>query len=482
MTLADGSVICFTQRWEATLLAMLLAQARGKRELPADMLRIELDRRGQTQALNRAQHSRLIKSLGEGLERIPGRPVQLEYGPRKATVGPWRLGFKAPCEFDVDKSDHLGHIEANSSKNISSADDEINVESWTWPLMLSARDPDALHNLLSACLISDAFAVQGDFHSALETLQPAYSQTLSGDARLMLTLREALYYKRLGEFAEARALALNVVKADPAHLQDPGLRQCASFLLDRIDYDECPGAAHPRLWEMANAPSPTLGVDLRTAPEWHNLRALLTRRHLLGMSATDPNSGRNPLTLHRRALLHLETAIYWALSLKEWEKLQAFVANVAFHLQSVVPLGLSNVRQVFSWYALMMNYAEKLDAGKDSAWEYIFLGKFWLDHERELRHTGQSAGPASDPFFIIQELHPSNESFYLRAIERLRHCGDQRQVAIAWVNYQRFAKLNLGAEKQLDAVKGLSALLLDVPSLRAQMVADGYEAYLPRQQ
>lgn len=485
MTLPDGSIMRFTQRWEATLLAMLLMQARANRELQTDMLRIELERRGQAQPLNRTQHSRLIKSLTEGLDRIPGRPVLLEYGPRKATVGPWRLRFKTPCAFDVDKCNTIGNLETASSENLLS--DEGNQTKhvhWPYPLMLSVRDPDALHNLLSACLVSDAFATHGNFHSAIETLHPTHTQPLSCDARVMLTLREALYYKRLGEFTDARALALNVMKADPAHLQDPAQRQHASFFLDRIDYDESPGTAHIRLWDLANAPNPVLGADLRTAPEWHNLRALLARRRLLGMAAnlTQPGSDPNVLDLHRHALLHLETAIYWALSLKDWENLQAFVANVAFHLQSVLPLGLSNVRQIFAWYALMMNYAEKLDAGKDSAWEYIFLGKFWLDHEQELCNASQPSGSASDLFFIIQELHPAHESFYLRAIERLQHCADYRQVAIAWINYCRFTQLNLDLEKQLAAAKALCGLLQDAPSLRDQLEAEGYGAYLPRQE
>ncbi|NMM28291.1 MAG: hypothetical protein HHJ12_13630 [Glaciimonas sp.] len=483
ITLPDGSVMRFTQRWEATLLAMLLMQARANRDLQTDMLRIELERRGQTQPLNRTQYSRLIKSLTEGLDRIPGRPVLLEYGPRKATVGPWRLRFKTPCAFEVDKSDMIGSIEASASASFVGEGDQSKHIPWPYPLMLSVRAPDALHKLLSACLISDAFAAQGNFHSALETLQPIYSQPLSCDLRVMLNLREALYSKRLGEFTEARAFALKVLKADPAQLQDPTLRQHASFLLDRIDYDESPGTAHIRLWDLANAPSPTLGADLRTAPDWHNLRALLARRRLLGIATRQipPGSDPNVQKLHHHALLHLETAIYWALSLKDWEKLQAFVANVAFHLQSVLPLGLSNVRQIFAWYALMMNYAEKLDAGKDSAWEYLFLGEFWLDHEQELRQTSQPACSASDPFYIIQEMHPAYENFYLRAIERIQHCADYRQVAIAQINYLRFIQAHLGPKKKAAAEKALCALLQNVPSLRDQLEAEGYGAYLPRQ-
>lgn len=485
MTLPDGAVVCFTQRWEATLLAMLTTQARANCELPASMLRIELDRRGQTQPLNRSQHARLIKSLVRGLERIPGRPVLLDYAPRKATVGPWRLAFKAPCEFDVDKKDHIGHaaIEATHAVPGDGDDDEQARETaaWPWPRMLAQSDPDLLHGVLSVCLVSDAFALQGNFHSALETMQRVYAQPLSGDARVMLMLREALHCKRLGEFPEARALALKAMKTDEAPLRDPALRHHAGFLLDRIDYDESPGTAHLRLWQLADAPSPVMSLDLRTAPDWHNLRALLARRHLLDMTTdqTGAQAGADLRKVHGHALLHLETAIYCALALKDWEKLQAFVANVAFHLQCVMPLGLSTPRQVLAWYTLMMNYAEKLDAGRDSAWEYIFLGKFWLDHEEELRQFSEQSPASGDPFFIIQNLHPAHEDFYLRAIERLQHCGDPRQVAIAWINYLRFSKRHLTRKNQAATAKTLSALLRATPPLRKQLDAEGYGPHLP---
>lgn len=481
MTLPDGAVVCFTQRWEATLLAMLDTQARVNCELPASMLRTELDRRGQTQPLNRSQHGRLIKSLVRGLERLPGRPVLLEHGPRKATVGPWRLAFKSPCAFEVDKKDHLAHAAIEAAHAAPGADDALEAAAWPWPRILAQSDPDLLHGMLSVCLVSDAFALQGNFHSALETMQQLYAQALSDDARVMLTLREALHCKRLGEFPEARALALKALKTGDAPLRDPALRHHAGFLLDRIDYDESPGTAHPRLWQLADAPSPVMGLDLRTAPDWHNLRALLARRHLLDMTAsqTQPRDGADLRKVHRHALLHLETAIYCALALKDWEKLQAFVANVAFHLQCVMPLGLSTPRQVLAWYTLMMNYAEKLDAGKDSAWEYIFLGKFWLDHEEELRQFSQQSPASGDPFFIIQNLHPAHEDFYLRAIERLQHCGDPRQIAIAWINYLRFSKKHLARKIQVSTAKTLCALLLATPSLKKQLEAEGYGPHLP---
>lgn len=487
MVLPDGGIVCFSQRWEATLLAMLYTQAHANCDLPAAMLRTELARRGQVQPLNRAQHGRLIKSLAEGLARIPGHPVLLEYGPRKATVGPWRLQFKAACEFEIGKENHFAPASAGASQvppaeRDGTGDAEMET-AWPWPRMLAqpSPDPDLLHGMLSVCLVSDGFALQGNYHSALETMQQVYAHPLSGDARVMLTLREALHYKRLGEFPEARALALKVMKTDGVSLRDPALRHHAGFLLDRIDYDESPGTAHARLWQMAGEPSPVMGIDLRTAPDWHNLRALLARRHLLGMA--DEQGGREADTdlrnLHRHALLHLETAIYCALALRDWEKLQAFVANVAFHLQCVMPLGLSSTGQVLAWYTLMMNYAEKFDAGKDSAWEYIFLGKFWLDHEEELLHLRLQSPAAGDPFFIIQNLHPAHEDFYLHAIERLHHCGDPRQVAIAWINYLRFAKKHLGKKIQFAAEKNLCGLLFATPPLKKQLEAEGYGLYLP---
>lgn len=496
----NGITHQFTRRWEGQILSMLLLEGQAGRALTSASLQQTLRRKGQPKDLNRAQLQRLFDSLNEFLIQLPGQPLNLQTAPRQATVGPWKLEFTAPVTF------HDAEIRSPSHAKLSS---------WTYPGLLvlnKSNDAeqtvtcvDTLLQLLSVLLTSDSFAVNGDYVEAIDSLQPVYKLSLTSEASCLFLLREALWHKRLGHFDTARQLTQKVL-ANPPEL-DLGQANNAKFFLHRIDYDESPAQAHSTLWHSATPPGLTLQADWRGLSEWHNLRALLARRRLLDLPQTVlkmkvhqvPRTQSLPETtvsLHQTALNHLQSAIYWALQQRDWDRLQAYVSNTAFHLQSVVSLGFVTVSQVFNWHRLCLNYGDKLYSALDSGWEFIFLGEFWLNHHAELTQSG-----LNDPLaHTIDSSHPSQHSFYINALDKLKKCADVRQLAIMWVLYGRFAADHLSAQDpagndlvaEITAVQtiqkiqtiqmieeALSGLLHQHPNLRQTLQEEGYAANLP---
>lgn len=482
----------FSRRWECQILSMLLAEGQAGKALTKSALQETLRLKGQAKELNRAQLQRLFDSLNEFLDELPGKSFSLQIALRQMTVGPWKLVFAKPVSF-------------HNAENGNQID--MPSLSWPYPSLLPLNEAsfdnvvglcfDSVHHVLSILLTSDAFALNGDFLEALDATQQIHHSPLTNEARCLVWLREALWQKRLGRFDLARKLASLVISNPPA--LDQGQVTYARFFLQRIDYDESPAKAHIDLWHSASSPEPTLQADWRLMHEWHNLRALMARRRLLELSKNanavtevtlEVSQKETPASLHTCALNHFQSAIYWALQQRNWDQLQAFSANVAFHLQEMVPLGFATVTQVYKWHGLVLDYADKLNLAQDSAWEYIFFSEFWLNHNKEIVMNSEM-----DPIaHSIDNFTPSHENFYLKGIEKLQRCADDRQVAIMWILYGRFAadhlKPHIDSEydatadvKYSNAIKSvydaLASLMAKTPSLQTTLQEEGYAAYLP---
>jgi hypothetical protein len=112
--------------------------------------------------------------------------------------------------------------------------------------------------------------------------------------------------------------------------------------------------------------------------------------------------------------------------------------------------------EVLAWHRLTMAYEDKLGAGRYSAWEYIFFAEFWLDHEAVLK-----AGSLPDPLaHHLDQTSPDHKDFYIRALQRFRECGDDRQMAIGHSLYLRFAQAHLQGDERLDVVEEQGDLLV----------------------
>lgn len=469
-------VFVFSRRWEALLLACLLEASSSGQEIAAGAFQALIHQRGQSKPLNRAQWQRLLQGLQSFLDTLPGMHVRIESPPRKQTVGPWRLSPVGQLSFCIDGRD--------------------SSQAWPHPSLVQPDDADGLLRTLSILLVGDALAVEGRYAQAIEVLQSRLEAVRGPGARAVILLRLCSWYKHSGHFEQARRCALEAL-ALPCEA-DPGVAELARFFLQRIDYDENPAEHWPSLWqttsEMPGQDQRRSGADWRTLSEWHNLRALLARRSMHKLAAETEDAGADAArsggiaeevrALHRLGLGHLQAAIYMAAWYRDWDRLQAYVANLAYHLQSALVLAnVLNVQasQVLDWHRLTMAYEDKLSAGRDSAWEYIFFGKFWLDHHKAFNQTLEP-----DPLaHHLGNCSPDQEAFYQRALVRLRECGDDRQVAIGHSLYIRFAAGHLAPELGVPVVEEQTAALRAMLVMQRNdqlvntLVKEGYAADWP---
>jgi hypothetical protein len=462
----------FSRRWECRILCMLINEAHHGRALTETALQATLRASGQQKELNRAQLQRLLDGLCDFFLKLPQQPIRFVTAPRQYTVGPWRLAYTSSVSFTNCETDSS---ELNETKD-SGKHPLLLTPRKRWNAEQSSSDLKIMHEVLTALLTADAFAINGEYADAIHAQQTLEQSRLSDALDNVLKLREAVWQKRLGHYGVAKQLA-NEVAQNPTSV-DAGLVVNANFLLNRISYDESPAKSHNDLWNSMAAPQPVMHADLRVLPEWHNLKALLARRRLIEIGlTTDVQS----IHLHFEAIDHLQSSFYWALQFRDWDRLQAYVANLSFHLQCVLPLGLVNVNEVFMWHRLCLTYSDKLSLAQDSGWEYIFLGEFWLDNHAEITHES-----AADPLaHTVEDTHPSQQSFYVNAISKLTTCADARQIGIMWVLYSRFVMDHLAQTlSSIDDVlvtihTALRTLMTKNPQLLQTLHAEGYGSHLP---
>ncbi len=450
---ADSIVHKFNRRWEAAMLTLLLQQAATGQVVQAKELHSYLKTLGQTKPLNRAQLLRLLGGIQAFLQLHPSLPLSLNHQPRKASVGPWHIQMTSPVVWQS-----TGQATAN----------------WPYPRLLAtpACDAQALLALLNQWLVCDAFAVYGDNLAGLEALPDDSIFTISPDAQALLQLRRLQLLRRSGQYDAARAVAEKLIDEPAPHL-DPRHRSYASLMLQRIDYDENPASTWPQLLAHPSPPAKLLAPCPQTMGEWHNLQALALRR-----SAIAAQNKQEQQHLHSQALLHFESALYMALSTQHWDRLHAYMDNIAFHLQKMLPLGLSAFTQVHDWFALALATADKLDSGHDDAWDLIFFGEFWLDHETELRAMGVAAEHRSA--LAAGNLHPQHAAYWLHSLQRLRATGKPRQIAICLVLHLRWVGRNAIDQTAL-ARQALLHYLEANKSLTQSLIDEGYGAWLPMQ-
>jgi hypothetical protein len=332
--------------------------------------------------------------------------------------------------------------------------------------------------VLTSLVVADALVAEGRYREAIDyisALQPE-KERMTEDGQALVAMRLSQWHRAVGEYRDARKFAERVARLAAGHLCDPAFETWAAYFVHRVAYDEAPGTNWRWLYEATQKSPNANGADFRTMPEWHNLRGLLLRRKIADLAKSRDVGDQEILMLHRLAMCHQQSAIYRVLAERQWWRVQDFVANLALYLQSIVPLRLCGVADVAACYAMNMNVAEKFDVGGHSAWAYIFLGKFWLDYEGELSEQPKHV---QGIWAAIDAAHPSEEVFWLDAIERVRVCGDLRQLAIAKINRVRFARRHLPPERRAVAERSLRRTLRQYPEIEAVLRSDGYGEWLP---
>ncbi len=449
----------FRRRWEATMLAkMLEAHDRGHK-LDLSGLQQAVAQKGQTTPLNRSQIARLLLGIQAFLLHCPG--VELRHMPRQASTGPWYLQISRTLRWSDG-----GPMPHAATSTLRSA------MAWPHARMLhrsTSPNVEFLHAVLSQSVIAEAFAKYGDHRSAMDILRGWDWSLLSLEASAQYRLRQADWLRRTGQYDEARKLALALGDV-PELGADPQLSHQARQLVRRIAYDENPGHAWRHLLEEPQPPAVNGVVCWATQNEWHNLQALAWRR--AAQNAAEKNAA---LHAHENAMLHFEAAIYGALRQQNWDRLHAYIGNLAFHLQKVQILGLVTVRQVYDFYVLSLACADKLDSGQDDIWDLVYLGEFWLDHTQELQALEEHARHLTWP---VQH-RPQDQAYWVDLLLRTTESGTVRLQATALVLYTRWASLQRKNDLSKQLQDQLAQLFKQHTGLHAILQNDGYAPWLP---
>jgi hypothetical protein len=345
------------------------------------------------------------------------------------------------------------------------------LPNWPHPQLMATTEPAQLHGVLATLLVSDAMSVDGHHSDALNALAhiEASSHLLSPEALALVRLRQANLLRRMGRFDEVHRTLAPLLLADTVWA-DPAIPDRTRIYQQRAHYDQHPSTVWQDLLAAPHAPIAMCTPDPVASQEWHNLQALSLRRKMHTCSD-------QPALLahcHQQALQHLGSALYYSLTVRNWDGLQAFISNLAYHLQTAIAWDLATVQETHDWHLLSIACAEKLDCGRDCSWEFIFFAEFWLDH------VTRTATPHAvlDSLLLVSQLHPSQEGFYLRTLERVAICGDARQTATSYIVYLRWAQ-HYQPQRQKRITQALTDTLERHPALRPELVLEGYAEWLP---
>jgi hypothetical protein len=456
----EAFTLAFRRQWAAQTLAQLVARQQKSEPLAAECLQAELGRLGQPQPLNRTQMRRLMLDLSITLDQLPGQPVKLVHPPRKQSVGPWSIKLTTPITWQ------LGHAESKAPPRMPATRAQ-----WPSPLLCESANLVHLRALVQALMVADDLYRHGSFAEASNALQQVYTMPITAEARQLVSLRDAYALKQQGDFAGARAACLRILAIASHHHKDPAMPSLAKFMLDRIRYDENPAVAYDALRQTSQPPE-HLHVQDRTAlAEWHNMQALVSRRHMQAAQ-------HERVQAHELALMHLESALYIRVAAQDAARVPDVLFNLAFHLQKAHTLNLCPLLDICRWYAVAVHYDNRHNLIGGSVWDYLFMGDLWLTHCATLQALMADNSDTRNELqcvLLLDNRHPWQPGFYLEGIRRATQTGEARQQAIAHILAWRFA--NQCEEGELPAwphAKALKGLLAQHTTLGDKLAHDGY--------
>lgn len=460
----EGGHHAFVRRYDVALLHSLLRAAPSGQAVGASELQNTVQALGQAQALNRAQLQRLVNGIAGFLVANPSLGVRLSHPPRKASVGPWRLHWVKPVQWQLLD---------NAAADVPVAPKRHSPDDWPSPRLLARPSLKELRSLVNQWLTFDALAIFGETRAALECLPVFELLTLTPQTRKVLAIRQVDLLRKSGRFDEALQIAQSVAEA-PHDTLDGGLKAQAQQSILRLRYDQNPAEAWPELLASANYPDANTAACAVTLGEWHNLQALCLRRAILAADAAGPEQRQE---MHAQVLCHFESALYAALAQKNWDRLHAYLDNIAYYLQKTLALGLCTVSEVCDWYALALACGDKLDSGHDDAWDLIYFGEFWLDHWQVIEGAKLDIQHRSS--LVSGAMHPRNQDYWERMVSHMDGSGSPRQIAIALVLYIRWLSTLKKSGRLGEVKRKLATLLAENAGLGATLAAEGYQRYLP---
>ena len=452
------------RRWAAHFLAQLVARHRKNEPLVLDCLQAELQRLGQPQVLNRTQVQRIVKAIELVFDKLGEPAPQLAYAPGDQCGGPWRLSSPTGLQWQVRQRQQEGIVQAPQQR-----------VQWHSPLLCSELRLADLHPLMRTLMVADDLHRHSDFQAAHEELQDAYDMPLTPEGLQLVLLKDAYALKHHGQYEAARACCLRIMQVGETSHKAPGMGSLAKFMLDRIRYDENPAVAYESLRHTAQPPEHLHAPDRTALAEWHNLQALLARRHMQA-------SPREAQQAHDLALAHFESALYLRMAAQDVGKVPDVLFNLAFHLQKAHALGLCGLLEVCQWYGMAVQYDHRHNLMGSSCWDYLFMGQLWLEHHQEIQSLMRQNEAVQNQLhnaLLLDDHHPWQGEFFVEAIRRSHLTGDTRQQAIAHILALRFARMwpHPGMPRKAHE-QAIVALLHAHSELRQQLQEDGYGDHL----
>jgi hypothetical protein len=502
----NGKHVTFTRRYEAAFLACLaLQQARApKTAVDQKTVNRVLIGLGQKQTLIRKQYERLLESVEAGLQALglPEAFTRIEHPPQHRTTGAWWWKGSTHFTFDIP---HRDRIESDIAPP-----DPMDQETPQGFKIATDGSLAATRSLLWKLFYADAHAWDGDFFLVTENLEntPGW-KTASTDTKIQFHLRLARSHKVLREFEES---AHHFSEARRLANTSPALQAMHTAQIDhhveRERYNQNPVASAPtirknltgEIHQLIWGAKPSINPWLLGAS--YNLRGLTLRRAIEGLPDDAKPATRNKLI--EVCLSDFISGLYCLLTTRDFETTQNITSNIAYAVQKIalrgwLPKGKGSApagEEVFDWYRLTFAWHERFGLADNTAWEYIFLGEYWLTAKDERKNFEQKEAPPPkekksaiksgntpntkrQPDHIAHPIwqgkHPHELGFYEHAFHRAEVIGDSRQMLYASLNLYKFADEFHRYAAKARAMEKIQAVTHKHPELVEILTDEGYE-------
>ncbi len=470
-----GRSVPLTGRWDAAFLHALVAGRYFSPRRPGTAHALErgMATFGLRSALTATQWSRIVERVRAALLQLdPGGGLarRLGHPPRGKTTGPWwwvlRDGEPPPVLVGDDlpattaRAEATGPVSATPVSLVlaTQIDDET-------PAHLAAQFKLALEAMWKA-----------DPKHALDLLADASRWKGESTAFSMLRrLRRAEVLQSIG----AHGRAARVLEAVAGEQSDPLLVRLFGSHIRlarmRVVYASDPVGHYAGLRRELHQTlvgRPDRAGDGGDAMAWAeklHLLALCERRALEQAFGEETCDRFNAANLHPM-LRAAHAALLLFLLVRCYDKAQHVCANLAYAHQRLAPhLGEPHWVLAVRWHELSFGMHAAFGGAENSAWEYIYLGEFWLDSPQAraaCRRPGRGAS--------WDDHTPEHLAFYDRGCRIAAQLGNPRQIAYTLLNRYRFA-LHAGPGKTRDeALRRLRAHLRAHPELVRLLEREGY--------
>ncbi len=344
-------------RYSPVFLTLLLKQA-GE-AVSAKTLCATIQRHNPSFRLHRNQVLRMLNDITRAFTAL-SLDITIYPQKKQRSTGPWTLSATRRIILDS-----LDTLEMHNGESINTP---LTSQYFDWKAIPISERPRVFHDFLEMLLTAEIMAHEGYVAEVAKILSDYEQFPVTPALRLFLDLHRARFLAKSGDYEAARRLATDVL-ALAEQKGEQRFISLASFFLFHWQYVQAPDASYSMLLQHMPEPTTFTHQDDVTVMYWHNLQALLLRRQALA----HPDEA---LTCHERALCHFETCIIDSIRMNNAECTLDFITNVAFHLQELLALGLTQIEDVFLWYQLAISHADKLGGGGHSAWDRIFFTQF----------------------------------------------------------------------------------------------------------